>query len=421
MANRVAWLTKRVKIEGKWLVRKPVVKASGLVTNRVHHNGRVVEADGIFVLEWYDFGKRQRLPLSTDASAAEKALRQKTNVLQARSKGLDVVEAPEEKGKTPLRKAVEDYVALVKAKHAHKTYLAYKRALGLLVQACPKVDFVEDLQSIRHLQTAFIAEMSKEGLGRRSQENLFGVAVTFLHAHDHKIVTRHHGPKAKKRTGADVTIYTKEELAQYFGACSAEERLKFQFFLFTGCREQEVMHANWRNVDTVKKQFKVTDVPEYAWKPKDKDARDIPIPDSLVRDLKAWKDTTKKSFLLFPRSDDRPNGHILRECKAIALRAGLNCGHCKSTLEGKAVTCATHPVCENWFLHKFRHTFACMHLLAGVNIRRVQAWLGHSDLETTSIYLEAIAHMETGVRDQVNNTFADVPLAAPKQTRLAVQ
>jgi len=63
MANRVAWLTKRVKIGGEWFVRKPIVKPTGFVTEKVEHNGQTVHAPGTFVLEWYEAGKRQRKPL----------------------------------------------------------------------------------------------------------------------------------------------------------------------------------------------------------------------------------------------------------------------------------------------------------------------------------------------------------------------
>jgi hypothetical protein len=46
MANRVAWLTKRVKIGGQWFVRKPIIKTSGFVTEKVDHDGQSVHAPG---------------------------------------------------------------------------------------------------------------------------------------------------------------------------------------------------------------------------------------------------------------------------------------------------------------------------------------------------------------------------------------
>jgi site-specific recombinase XerD len=44
----------------------------------------------------------------------------------------------------------------------------------------------------------------------------------------------------------------------------------------------------------------------------------------------------------------------------------------------------------NFFLHKFRHTFATNHLRDGVDIRTVQAWLGHRDIKSTMVYLKGI-------------------------------
>ena len=71
MANRVAWLTKRVKIGGQWFVRKPIIKTSGFVTEKVVHDGHSVHAPGTFVLEWYEAGKRQRKPLTESTLEAQ--------------------------------------------------------------------------------------------------------------------------------------------------------------------------------------------------------------------------------------------------------------------------------------------------------------------------------------------------------------
>lgn len=113
MANRTAWLTKRVKIGGEWFVRQPVIKASGLVTEKVLHNNQTVHAPGTFVLEWYEKGKRQRKPLTDSCTEAQVALRKKTQALEARSNGLVVVE-PSTKGKVALASAVREYLEEVK-------------------------------------------------------------------------------------------------------------------------------------------------------------------------------------------------------------------------------------------------------------------------------------------------------------------
>jgi integrase/recombinase XerD len=44
---------------------------------------------------------------------------------------------------------------------------------------------------------------------------------------------------------------------------------------------------------------------------------------------------------------------------------------------------------QNFWLHKFRATFATTCLRGGADIRTVQKWLGHVDLASTMRYLQA--------------------------------
>ena len=58
---------------------------------------------------------------------------------------------------------------------------------------------------------------------------------------------------------------------------------------------------------------------------------------------------------------------------------------------------------ENFWLHKFRATFATRCLWAGVDLRTVQLWIGHSDMESTMRYLKPSRSQQT--RDKVNEIF----------------
>jgi len=55
---------------------------------------------------------------------------------------------------------------------------------------------------------------------------------------------------------------------------------------------------------------------------------------------------------------------------------------------------------EDFWLHKFRSTFATRCLWAGVDLRTVQQWLGHSDIESTMRYLKPSRSEK--VREKVN-------------------
>ena len=78
--------------------------------------------------------------------------------------------------------------------------------------------------------------------------------------------------------------------------------------------------------------------------------------------------------------------NFLDDLKAVAERAELN------------------P--EDFGLHKFRATFATRCLWAGVDLRTVQQWLGHSDMESTMSYLKPSRSQQ--VSEKVNEIFGGV-------------
>jgi len=104
-----------------------------------------------------------------------------------------------------------------------------------------------------------------------------------------------------------------------------------------------------------------------------------------VKSLKAWKAKSDKNCsLVFPTAGCNPKLDFLDCLKAVAERAQLDK--------------------DDFWLHKFRATFATWSLWAGVDLRTVQQWLGHSDMESTMRYLKPSRSQH--VRDKVNEIFA---------------
>jgi integrase len=181
-------------------------------------------------------------------------------------------------------------------------------------------------------------------------------------------------------------IYEKEELDALFAVCDADERLWFEFFLMTGMREQEVMYCYWSDVNITRRTVRVSHKPDRGWTPKAYKEREIPIPEKLVGSLKGWKARRpdKSGPLIFPTAGCNPKLDFWDCLKAAAKRAKLNE--------------------DNFWLHKFRATFATWALWAGVDLRTVQHWLGHSDMESTMRYLKPSPSQK--VQDKVNEIFA---------------
>ena len=93
------------------------------------------------------------------------------------------------------------------------------------------------------------------------------------------------------------------------------------------------------------------------------------------------------SQLVFPNSKGKPDSGHIDVVKRVAHRAKLNCGQCETKHGNK---CAQGPHCQRFFLHKFRHTFATEHLRDGVDIRTLQTWMGHRDIQSTMVYLKGL-------------------------------
>lgn len=178
-------------------------------------------------------------------------------------------------------------------------------------------------------------------------------------------------------------IYDEEQREAFFAACNSEERVFFEFLLMTGFRKKEATFVEWRDVDLKARVVRVTAKSKYGFRPKTYEEREVPIPAKLVTALRTLRNG---SDLVFPTRNGTPRRHrtqMLDLCKAIARRAKLN------------------P--DDFWLHKFRATFATMHLQAGVELRTMQSWMGHKDLESTMRYLKPARGK--GVRDRVDATF----------------
>jgi integrase/recombinase XerD len=178
--------------------------------------------------------------------------------------------------------------------------------------------------------------------------------------------------------------YEQVQLDALSAASDAQERLWWDFFLMTGMREQEVMHAYWSDLNLADAVVKVTHKPDRGWTPKAYKEREIPIPARLITSLKAWKPRSAAHCeLIFPTAGCKPQHNFLDLLKAVAVRAELSK--------------------HDFWLHKFRATFATMHLQAGVDLRTVQEWLGHTDIKSTMRYLRPSMTAET--KAKVNKTF----------------
>jgi integrase/recombinase XerD len=114
--------------------------------------------------------------------------------------------------------------------------------------------------------------------------------------------------------------------------------------------------------------------------------RTIPLEEGLAKRLEARRNSSKKDGLVFPTRNGKPNTKHLLALKLIVKKAGLSE--------------------DDYFLHKFRASFATEHLRNGLDVRTVQMLLGHSSLTSTMRYLQPARGK--AINEKFNATFAGV-------------
>jgi integrase len=290
--------------------------------------------------------------------------------------------APElEIGRRLLSATIADYLEEIKLGRKDKTYAAYDLSLRYFSESCSKM-YVDEIERKDLLKfAAFLRD--EKGQATRTCWNKFANVMSFLKAQGVRgLVGKNDWPRFVEE---EPEIYEKEELNALFAACDADERLWFEFFLMTGMREQEVMYTYWSDVNFRAGTVRVSHKPDRAWTPKTYKEREMPIPKKLVETLKTWRAKCDgKCPLVFPTTGCQPKLDFLDCLKAAAERAELEKG--------------------SFWLHKFRATFATWSLWAGVDLRTVQLWLGHTDMESTMRYLKPARNQ--AVREKVNEIFA---------------
>jgi integrase/recombinase XerD len=380
MANTTVSLVKRVKVK-TWdeqdrplppkLRYCPVQMSGGKPRKDAVLVGGVGERhpEGVYYLDFYIGKTRKRLPAGRDTERAWDAKLKKEAELKAAARGVEIATPAASPQGPTLADAVKEYLEEVSATKKSSTHAAYSLSLGYFLECCKTCNktYVSEVERTDLLAFKVYLRDTEE-LAARTQHNHFANVVSFLKANDR-------GRLAKKGdwpsyTEQEPEIYEPDEQAKLFAACDDRERLLFRFFLYTGFRDQEAQFTTWRDVNPTASTVSVRHKPQYGWTPKAYKERSVPVTSSFIQQLLAAKSSdAKQTDLVFPAPGGGPDKHMLRTLKDAAVKADLS------------------P--ETVWLHKFRATFATTMLQAGVDLKTVQSWLGHSDLASTMRYLKA--------------------------------
>jgi len=253
---------------------------------------------------------------------------------------------------------------------------------------------VDDIERWRRSLTALSSRSKNKlliqlhGIFRRAQ-TVYGVAANPLAR-----VEKH-----PLRSSDDIQVFSPEEVWALVRAAASElDAAVFLTAAFTGLRMGELLSLRWRDVAFAGATIRVRS--SYAagqlTTPKSGKVRAVPMaPDvaSALAQLGVREHWVDDDDLVFAgEAGGYLDGSALRRrYKAALKRAGL----------------------RSLRFHDLRHTFGTR-MIAEADIRRVQEWMGHADIQTTMKYLH-YAPREEDAR-LVAEAFAVSPVAPPRTT-----
>jgi integrase/recombinase XerD len=385
MANLRVRLLAAATVHGKRSYYKPAMRSTGWPDGgAVLVKGRKVRIEAsqlhAYYVTWLQGTKQQFENVGKNAVDAWQAKLSREALLQG------VTGAAEQVAKSGKRvtvaDAIEEFLADVKAGKSIKTHQARTRMLDLFKESCSKTYFDQLTEGDCQQFIRFLRKRYDSAKGARTVYNCFQGLNTFLRSQKIFIAGELLGKLDYDEKV--VEAYTPSELKELFEACDSEERLVWEYFLGSGCREGEVAHAEWRDLDFQRNVLHVQPKPERGWKVKDREDRFVPIPAHVVAKLKAYRGKADAKDLIFPAENGGAQGHFLRILKNFVKE---------------------NDIAGTWELHKFRKTFATLHHESGISVRTLQDWLGHADLETTMAYLKGSDAASAHSQAQVNRTF----------------
>lgn len=396
-ADRVN-VIKMVKVDGKWPFAKVVERNGRIVRDHVWVAGQDEHhPEGRYYLEWYELGRRRRKPVE-NFDLVLPAARAKSIEISAVRAGLLALPEPaamviEEPERLTMDKAIDEYLDYVRKHRSLRTFRTYRPVLNFHFRNSYVKTYVDEVDRSDILK--FMSDLFDYGLAARTVYDRLVVVLQLFKRHGFKtLVERSDWPSYVETIRP---IYEPEELVAMLERADPDEAILIKFCLATGFRDREIRYVTWRDIDFRNCVVRVTAKPIWKFKPKNYEERAVPVPAALIEQLRALKEgrNAALSELAFPNTKGKPNSLHIEVIKEVAYRAKLNCGQCV-TKHGNR--CATGPYCQRFFLHKFRHTFATEHLRDGVDIRTLQQWMGHRDIQSTMVYLKGIQSKDALVK-----------------------
>jgi integrase len=357
----------RAKLDGKYPYLPAVVNGNGRIKPGVALvNGAETRVRGIYYLRFTEKGKRHFVRVGADPAAAAAAAQRKELVLKAQAAGIRTTEpASPVVDRIVFTEAVEKYLDRLRlGKRPLRSIAGKKRNLETFAAVSPRKKYLDEFN--RDDVLLYKSNLENDDYAPKTVDNMMMSVVTFFNQHEIRLkLKKEDWPKYKENPPEP---YTDTEMRSLLKHSEGSTNLLIRTFVAIGGRDQEISHLTKADLDSRRKVVKVqpkpcTDCPECRqrsnlWYPKTEESvRDIPVCERLLAELLA-----RPGERPFAADNGRVDGHLLRQIKKVAKKAGVS----------------------NAKLHRFRDTFITNKIRDGEDIRTVQKWAGHTDVNVMS-------------------------------------
>jgi site-specific recombinase XerD len=257
---------------------------------------------------------------------------------------------------TPLRQRMIEDMTIRRLKERTQDF--YQRAVAKYAQHFRRSPGELDYEHVRQYQLHLVQSGWKPGTVNRTMSALrFFYRVTMGRHDALEMIALAREPQKLRQ------VLTPEEVVRLIEAAPGRKyRCAFSVAYGAGLRSSELVSLKVSDIDSARMVLRIED----GKGGKDRLAKLSP---QMLEELRAWWKEAKPRVFLFP-SRFKACDHITarqyhRACRDAAIRARIER--------------SVHP-------HMLRHSFATHLLDQGVDIRVIQAMLGHKNLETTAIY-----------------------------------
>lgn len=201
-----------------------------------------------------------------------------------------------------------------------------------------------------------------------SNKNIIGNKLSF---NDHKL----HPFSLYDKNGQRKYLNEKERAMFYHQLISinTHQKLFILLIFWTGVRISEALNLRADNIDLIDGVIIV-----YSLKKRDKVTyRHIPIPEDLLKKLKIYLKGKKSYELLWSFSRRTASRYIKKVMTKASIHGSKSCAR------------------------GLRHSFAVHCVFNDIPINIIQKWMGHSSLQTTSIYLNIVGKEERKMAERM--------------------